>query len=70
MRLSQLLLECEQVLAATDPRNLSQAATATAKPQEIDKQLGALKLDGRVGRARAYVKDQVKRMKLATVEAL
>jgi MoxR-like ATPase len=70
MRLSQLLMECEQVLAATDARNLSQAATATAKLQEIDRQLGALRPDGRVERARAYVKEQVKRIKLATVEAL
>jgi MoxR-like ATPase len=70
MRLSQLLLECEPVLAATDVRNLSQAATATAKLQEIDRQLGALKSDGRVERAKAYVKEQVKRIKLATVEAL
>src|SRR5262245_53037022 len=70
MRVSQLLMECEQVLAATDVRNLSQAATATAKLQEIDRQLGALRSDGRVERARAYVKDQVKRIKLATVEAL
>jgi len=70
MRLNALLLEAEQVLAATDVRNLAQAATATAKLQEIDKQLASLKLDGRVGRARAYVKDQVRRIKLATVEAL
>jgi MoxR-like ATPase len=70
MRVSELLLECEQVLAATDPRNLAQAATATAKLQEIDRQLGALKQDGRAERARAYVRDQVKRIKLASIEAL
>ena len=56
MRVNQLLLEGEQVLAAADVRNLAQAATAAAKLAEIDKQLGALKGNGRVERARAYVR--------------
>ena len=43
MRVNQLLLEVEQILAATDVRNLAQAATATAKLAEIDKQLATLK---------------------------
>jgi len=70
MRVNQLLLECEQVLAAADVRNLAQAATATAKLQEIDKQLAGLKGDGRVERARGYVRDQVKRIKLASIDAI
>jgi MoxR-like ATPase len=70
MRLNQLLLECEQILAGTDARNLSQAATATAKLQEIDKQLAALRGNGRVERARSYVREQVKKIKLASIEAL
>ena len=70
MRINQLLLECEQVLAATDVRQLAQAATATAKLQEIDRQLGALKGDGRLERARAYVREQIKRIKLASIEAI
>src|SRR5262249_34842319 len=39
MRVNGLLLECEQVLAATNPRDLAQAATAAAKLGEIDKAL-------------------------------
>jgi hypothetical protein len=66
----RLFLECEQVLAATDVRNLAQAATAAAKLADIDKQLGALKGDGRLDRARAHVKDQVRKLKLASIEAI
>ena len=70
MRLNQLLLECEQILAVTDVRSLAQAATATAKLQEIDKQLGALKGNGRVEKARGYVRDRIKQIKLASIEAI
>jgi MoxR-like ATPase len=65
-----LLVECEQVLTATDVRNLAQAATAAAKLAEIDRQLGALKGNGRLERARAYVRDQLRRIKLASIEAI
>jgi MoxR-like ATPase len=70
MRINQLLLECEQVLAATDVKSLSQAATATAKLGEIDRQLAALSGDGRLERARTYLKEQIKRIKLASIEAV
>lgn len=70
MRLNQLLLECEQVLSSTDVRNLSQAASATAKLGEIERQLGTLKGDGRVERARSYVKEQIRKIKVASIEAI
>jgi MoxR-like ATPase len=70
MRVNQLLLECEQVLAATDVRNLAQAATAAAKLAEIEKQLASLRSDGRLDRARAHVRDQIKKLKLASIEAI
>ena len=70
MRVTQLLLEAEQVLAAADVRNLADAAKAAAKLAEIDRQLAALKADGRVEAARAYLKDQLKRLKLASIEAV
>jgi MoxR-like ATPase len=70
MRLNQLLLECEEILSSTDVRNLSQAAAATAKLSEIDRQLGSLKGNGRVERARAYVKEQVRKIKVASIEAI
>jgi MoxR-like ATPase len=70
MRVTQLLLEVESVLAATDVRNLAEAAKAAAKLGEIDKQLAALSGNGRVEKARLYVKDQLKKLKLASIEAV
>jgi MoxR-like ATPase len=70
MRVTQLLLEVESVLAGTDVRNLADAAKAAAKLGEIDKQLGAMSGDGRVEKGRAYVRDQLKKLKLASLEAV
>ncbi len=70
MRVNQLLLETEQILNSTDVKQLSQAATATAKLQEIDKQLRLLKGNGRVERAHKYVQEQIKKVKLASLESL
>jgi MoxR-like ATPase len=70
MRINQLLLEAEQILAATDVKQLAQAASATAKLQEIDKQLGMLKANGRLDRARSYVREQIKKVKLASIETI
>jgi MoxR-like ATPase len=70
MRVNQLLLEAEQVLASADVRNLAQAATATAKLAEIDKALAGLKGNGRLERARMYVRDQIRKVKLASIEAI
>src|SRR5262249_26182184 len=70
MRLNALLLEAEQVLAATDVRNLAKAATATATLQGTDNQLGALRCDGGVERARGYVREQVKKIRLGSIDAI
>ena len=70
MRVTQLLLEVESVLAATDVRNLADAARAAAKLGEVDRQLSALAGSGRVDKARAYVKGQLKQLKLASIEAV
>lgn len=70
MRVSQLMLECEQILAGADVRNLAQAAAAAAKLGEIDRQLAGLKGNGRLDRARAYLKEQLKKLKLASIEAV
>jgi MoxR-like ATPase len=71
MRVNSLLLEVEQILAATDVRQLAQAASAAGKLQEIHKKLNTLKgSDGRVARAREYVQAQIKRIKLASIEAI
>jgi MoxR-like ATPase len=70
MRINQHLLECEKILAATEVRNLGQAAAASTKLQEIEKQLGSLPGDPRASRARAYVKDQIRRIRLASIDAI
>jgi MoxR-like ATPase len=70
MRITQLLLEVKGVLAAADVRNLAEAAKAAAKLGEIDRQLGALSGNGRLEKARAYLKDQLKKLKLASIEAV
>ncbi len=70
MRVTQLLLEVEEVLAAADVRNLADAARAAAKLAEVDRQLAGLKGNGRVEAGRAYVKDQLRQLKLASIEAV
>jgi MoxR-like ATPase len=70
MRVTQLLLEVESVLAATDVRNLADAAKAAAKLAEIDRQLSALSGNGRLEKARLYLKEQLKKLKLASIEAV
>jgi len=70
MRVTQLLLEVEEVLAAADVRNLADAARAAAKLAEIDRQLSGLTGNGRVETGRAYVKDQLRKLKLASIEAV
>jgi MoxR-like ATPase len=70
MRVTQLLLEAESVLAAADVRNLAEAAKAAAKLGEIDRQLSGLSGNGRLEKARSYLKDQLKKLKLASIEAV
>jgi MoxR-like ATPase len=70
MRVTQLLLEVESVLAAADVRNLAEAAKAAAKLGEIDRQLSGLSGNGRLEKARSYLKDQLKKLKLASIEAV
>ena len=70
MRVTQLLLEVESVLAATDVRNLAEAAKAAAKLGEVDKQLAGLSDHARVEKARLYVREQLKTLKLASIESV
>ena len=70
MRVNQLLLEVEQVVSGTDTRNLAEAAKAAAKLGEIDRQLATLKGNGRLAKARDYVREQLKKLKLASIEAV
>lgn len=70
MRVNQLLLEAEQVLAGCDVKDLASAATAAAKLADIEKGLAALTGDGRAERARSYVQEQVRLLRLASLDAV
>jgi MoxR-like ATPase len=70
MKVTALLVEAEQVLAAVEPRNLTSAATAAAKLGEIERQLGTLPTSDRAGRARRHVKEQLRALKLASLDAV
>lgn len=70
MKITQLLLEAEQILVACDVRNLADAAKAAAKLAEIERQFAALKGNDRVDRARDYVREQLRKLKLASIEAI
>ena len=70
MRVNQLLLEVEEVIAGTEIRNLSEAAKAAAKLAEIDRQLAGLKGHGRIGPARAHLREQLRQLKLASIESI
>ena len=70
MRVNQLLIEVEEVIAGTEIRNLSEAAKAAAKLAEIDRQLAGLKGHGRIEPARAYLREQLRQLKLASIESI
>jgi MoxR-like ATPase len=71
MRVNQLLLEAETILSSSDTGNIAQAASATAKLGEIARQLAGLRGGGgRAERAQQYVREQIKRIKLASIESI
>jgi MoxR-like ATPase len=70
MRISGLLQEAEQIISSADSRDLAQAATATAKLGEIERQLGALAGDPRASRLRGYVREQIKRLRLDSLSSV
>lgn len=70
MRLNQLLMEAESVIASTDARDLAQAAKGTAKLNEIGKQMAEMKGNGRLEKAKEYIRGEVKRIRLASMDAI
>ncbi len=69
MKINGLLMEAEQIIADTDPKDLGKTAVATKKLSEIGKQLQGIN-GVRAEQAREYVRQEAKRIKLATVDAL
>jgi MoxR-like ATPase len=68
MQINSLLMEAEEVIAKSNIKDLSQAATATKKLSEISKKLGGIS-GVKADQAKAHVNSEIKRIKLATVEA-
>lgn len=69
MRINSLLIEAEQIISATDLRDLSQTASACKKLAEIHGKLTAA-TGNRAQMAAEHVAAEVKRIRLASVEAL
>ena len=70
MRVNSALLEAEQIITGTDPRKLDEAAKAAAKLGEIDRGLAPLAGNGRADKARRYVAEKLRGLKLAAVESI
>ena len=69
MKINGLLVEAEQIISETDLRDLGQTATACKKLSEVHGQLSSL-TGARATMAAEHVAAEVKRIRLATVEAL
>jgi len=69
MRVNSLLMEAEQIISETDCRDLAACATACKKLAEIHGKLTAAKTT-RATQGLEHVAAEIKRIRLATVEAL
>ncbi len=70
MRINQMLLETEEILSDADPRDLAKAATAAAKLGEVERRLAALDGDPRAAKVRSYVREQIRKLRLASLSAI
>ncbi len=70
MRVGQLLVEADEIASATDSRSLSDAAKAAAKLGEIEKQLAGIRGRRPREKARKHVREQLKQLRLASLEAV
>lgn len=67
MQINGLLMEAEQIIAATNVKDLGQAAAATKKLAEVAKKLRGVQ-GTRASNAFDYVQSEVKRIKMASIE--
>ena len=70
MKVNSLLIEVEQICENANLKQLAQAAVAASKLSEIEKQLHALGNHPKAAIARKHVREQIKKIKLASIEAL
>lgn len=69
MKINSLLLEAEQIIGATNLRDLSETATACKKLSEVHGKLKTLPGE-KAKHGAEYVAAEIKRIRLATVEAI
>lgn len=68
MQVSSLLVEAEGILAAVNVSRLDEAAKAAAQLGEIDRKLGAITGgNGRVAKARKYVQERLRELKIKSI---
>ncbi len=70
MKINEMILEVEQILASTNIHNIVQAATAGEKLKTIIKDLRALGTDPRVAKAVKHVDEQLTMIRRATSAAM
>jgi MoxR-like ATPase len=69
MKINTLLIEAEEIIGSTDLKDLAQTATACKKLSEVHAKLTAAP-GAKAASAAAHVASEVKRIRLASVEAL
>jgi MoxR-like ATPase len=69
MKINSLLMEADQVIAATNMKDLASAIAATKKLKEVHKQLAGM-TGAKAQQAREHVESEGKRIKAATMESM
>jgi len=69
-QINSLLVEVEQILAATDTKNLAAVTGAAQKLGEVNKKLLPMKGQPKGDKALAYVQDRVRALKASALEAM
>ena len=70
MKANSLVFEAEEIVSRLNPGNLAEAAVAARKLCEIEKQLQALGNHPKAAKARDLVRGQIRKIKLASIEAV
>jgi len=67
---STLMVEAEQIIAATDTRSIAAVTAAAQKLSEINQKLSAVKGSPKADKAAQFVRDRVKAMKTAALDVI
>jgi MoxR-like ATPase len=70
MRVNQLLMEAEQIVTDADPRDLAKAAASAAKLGEVERRLAEMGSEPRATKVRAHVREQIRKLRLASLTAV